>query len=84
MSKRMIAKGRLSDDESGVYLMQVVYDQNGDPRTEPLLDDPVPVGELDARIAALLSDGQFSGVWDGPPPTTFMGNRGHQKRKPSG
>lgn len=69
MSQRFIAKGAPSDDGTTIQLVQVIQDQDGRYRPEPLLD-PIPVAEVEAKIAELLPS--FDGRWKGPlPPRLF-------------
>ena len=68
ISKRLIAKGPLTDDGLHLHIMQVAFDRNGDAATEILLEEPVPLTEVDARIKALMDAGGFDGIWEGPIP----------------
>ena len=68
ISKRMIAKGPLTDDGLRIHVLQVAFDRNGDASTEILIEEPVPLTEVDARIEALMQKGGFDGIWEGPIP----------------
>jgi hypothetical protein len=68
MARRFIARGEPKDGV--ILLFQVVLDQDGTPRSEPLLD-PVAIDQVETEIEKLIASGEFSPtLWGGPLPLT--------------